>query len=191
MDKALKKHIKKHLIAVSILFTLFLGISFIETPGLYFFSIFQSALEFIGFFIIIYSIILLLNIILLAIQNNRKKALLISTAIFYFLFCLLILAQTIYIFFLVYDYDSFPVAAILVVIESLISLALIYASFLGGIKLLGESQKHQSSRRLQIKRTRRAKEASSQLRTLKKLLDDGIISQEVFDEKKKKYTELL
>ena len=53
------------------------------------------------------------------------------------------------------------------------------------------SAKNINEKRAKLAKTKSAIIASEKLRGLKKLLDEGVISQEIYDEKKKKYLELL
>jgi len=54
-----------------------------------------------------------------------------------------------------------------------------------------KSPKYLSEKQSAAKMIKNREESIEKLRVLKKLFDDGIISKETFDEKKKKYTELL
>jgi hypothetical protein len=88
-----------------------------------------------------------------------------------------------------YDYTS-PVGYVLGVFW-IISYLLFFIPFLSSLVVSFIAPRNKSEAQLQQQKSKNSNEASIKIRDLKKLLDEGIISKEIFDEKSKKYIEEL
>jgi len=88
-----------------------------------------------------------------------------------------------------YDYTS-PAGYVLGVFW-IISYLLFFIPFLSSFVVSFIAPRNKSEAQLQQQKSKNSNEASIKIRDLKKLLDEGIISKEIFDEKSKKYIEEL
>jgi hypothetical protein len=71
------------------------------------------------------------------------------------------------------------------------SIIIFFLPFLSSLVVSFIAPRYKSEAQLQQQKSKNSNEASIKIRDLKKLLDEGIISKEVFDEKSKKYIEEL
>jgi hypothetical protein len=95
------------------------------------------------------------------------------------------------IYLIIIDYDVFPETAILYFLfQSINTLIGIILLLLFSI-LIFISPSYINNQQIQRNKLKKASSATLKIRQLKKLLDEGIISKEVFDEKSKKYIEEL
>jgi hypothetical protein len=121
---------------------------------------------------------------------KRVKLLSALSFIFYALLITLYIVVRIEWIFGGYIYTSNEVGNVLGVFW-IVSLIIFFIPFLSSLIVMFIAPRYKNKIQLQLQKTRISKEASNNIRDLKKLLDEGIISKEVFDEKSKKYIEEL
>jgi hypothetical protein len=71
------------------------------------------------------------------------------------------------------------------------SYIIFFILFLSSLVVSFIAPRNKSEAQLRLQKSKTSKDAAEKIRDLKKLLDEGIISKEVFDEKSKKYIEEL
>ena len=121
---------------------------------------------------------------------KRVKLLSALSFIFYALLITLYIVVRIEWIFGGYIYTSNEVGNVLGVFW-IVSLIIFFIPFLSSLIVMFIAPRYKNKIQLQLQKTRISKEASNNIRDLKKLLDEGIISKEVFEEKSKKYIEEL
>jgi hypothetical protein len=110
---------------------------------------------------------------------------------FIFMAILFLVTSTYNLFLIVHEIYNFPpTAALYFLFQSLNTLISIILFFLTSI-LIYISPGFINNQQIQRNKLSKASSAALNIRNLKKLLDEGIISKEVFDEKSKKYIEEL
>jgi len=165
----------------------------------YYFGIFYSGELFfyedplnlitVGYQIVFYASIL--NPILLLYKNSLKRLRMFAvlSSIFYFIL------TTLYLFgpFGGYgQWDDVPnSAANILDFFWILSYIIFFAVFISSLVVSFIAPRYNSEGQLRIQKSKNSKDAAEKIRDLKKLLDEGIISKEVFDEKSKKYIEEL
>ena len=90
-----------------------------------------------------------------------------------------------------YFYDYTNEEGTILGIFWIVSTVVFFIPFLSSLVVIFISPRNKSEAQLQQQKSKNSNEASIKIRDLKKLLDEGIISKEVFDEKSKKYIEEL
>jgi uncharacterized membrane protein len=90
-----------------------------------------------------------------------------------------------------YFYDYTNEEGTILGIFWIVSTVVFFIPFLSSLVVIFISPRNKSEAQLQQQKRKNSNEASIKIRDLKKLLDEGIISKEVFDEKSKKYIEEL
>ena len=142
----------------------------------------------IGYQLVFY--VSILNPILLLYKKSLKRVRMfaIFSWIFYFILTSLYLFGP---FGAYYWYDIPNSFANILDVFWIGSYIIFFMLFLFNLVVSFIAPRYKSEAQLQQQKSKKSNEASIKIRDLKKLLDEGIISKEVFDEKSKKYIEEL
>ncbi len=122
---------------------------------------------------------------------KRLKLLASLSSFFYALLITLYIAVDTEWIFGGYFYDYTNNVGVFLGILWILSYILFFIPFISSIIIAFIAPRNNNEEELKQLKSKKSKDASIKIRDLKKLLDEGIISKEIFDEKSKKYIEEL